>query len=311
MNEWMMKHIQEVKLAYVEELLALEDVHCVAIGHKSINNIQTDTMSIVVFTTHKKPLCALKAYEVIPAFLQDIPTDVIESPRFEPYRMNTNQTIPNRQKYRPIPGGVEIYMPSSPFTGSVCTLGMYVHSLRAGDPYDDIYLLANAHCFYHPDQVIFQPASNNTEDRIAYATRTVNSEYADAGIGYMLNQADAQTDFILGIGVPKGQYDVTDRSIGQAVIKSGRTTGVTIGTLAYLHADAEDKKDQIIIVDRDDVTFSDHGDSGSVVLMNEGEHDHEVIGLLWGGALIYTILSPIQDVLDELEVELIFAPNVQ
>lgn len=305
------EYIQEVKLAYVEQLLALEDVHCVAIGYKIVNNTPTNALSIVIFTTNKKPLCELEEWEKIPAYLHDIPTDVIESPIFVPYRMNTNQTIPNRQKYRPIPGGVEIYMPSSPFTGSVCTLGMYVHSLREGDPYDDIYLLANAHCFYQPDQVIFQPATNDSEDRIAYATRTINSEYVDAGIGYMLNQEEAQTDFILGIGMPKGQYVASEQNIGQAVIKSGRTTGVTTGTLAYLHADADDKKDQIIVVDKDNTSFSDHGDSGSVVLMNEGEHQDEVIGLLWGGALIYTILSPIQAVLDELQVELIFPHNIQ
>lgn len=306
MKNQSVEQIQEVKLAYVEQLLALEDIHCVAIGYKLTNGIPTDSLSIVVFTTKKKKLSELEDCERIPTFLHDIPTDVIEAPEFIPYRTNPTQTIPNRERYRPIPGGVEIYMPSSPFTGSVCTLGMFAHSLREGDPYDDIYLLSNAHCFYEPDQAIFQPASNQASDLIAYEVRTINSDLVDGGLAYLMNQDSADPDLILGIGKPLGIHIADGADLGQAVIKSGRTTGITIGTLTYLHADADDKKDQIIITNRDDQTFSDHGDSGSVVLMYEGEYKNEVFGLLWGGALIYTILSPIQYVLDELQIELIF-----
>ena len=41
--------------------------------------------------------------------------------------------------------------------------------------------------------------------------------------------------------------------------------------------------------------------------MESGEQRHHVVGLLWGGAEIYTILSPIEMVVEELEISLITA----
>lgn len=299
----MKRDIRNVKDDHVDDLLILDDVHTVAIGYKIINGRQTDNLAIVVFTTDKKEPDEVPFDQWIPPRIEGYPTDVVESPRFVPYQSN-DAAIPNRRRYRPIPGGAEIYMPSSPFTGGLCTLGMFARSVRPGDLADAIYLLANAHCFPRADQSIFQPESMQADDLIAYASRIVNSPLVDGGIAQLLNDEDADPYEIIGIGTPLGTFNVTTEDLGQLVIKSGRTTGTTIGVLTYLHADADDKRDQIIIVDRDEV-FSDHGDSGSVVLLYEGTDKNHVIGLLWGGALIYTILSPIQAVCDELEITLI------
>lgn len=303
MNPRYEQAIIDVKEEHAEELLALENVHTVAIGPKMIHGQPSDELAIVIFTTKKKPLHSLEPKERIPSHLHGIPTDVIESPKFEPYQTN-GSSIPNRNRYRPIPGGAEIFMPSSPYTGGLCTLGMFAHSTREEDSPQDIYLLSNAHCFPRADQSIFQPESFDPDDFIAYASRIVNSPLVDGGIAQLLNKTDAKPLEIIGIGTPRTAIETTLDDIGKLVIKSGRTTGTTIGVLTYLHADADEKKDQIIIVDRDEI-FSDHGDSGSIVLFYEGEEQNRVMGLLWGGALIYTVLCPILPVCEELEISLI------
>ncbi len=307
MNQIQLNKMKAVKEKYRDWLLSLEHVHTVAVGYKVRNGIQTDIPAIVVFTTNKVPSATCSPNERIPAYLDGYPTDVMELPLFETYQGEASN-IANREKYRPVPGGAEIYMPNSPFSGGLCTLGMFVRSIREQDNYEDIYLLANAHCFPRADQSIFQPESFESQDLIAYASRIINSEHVDGGIAQMLNPDDADPYEIIGIGAPLGSYDLTAANIGETVIKSGRTTGTTIGRIAYLYADADDKTDQIIIADIN-TAFSDHGDSGSVVLMEEGTYRHYVIGLLWGGALNYTILSPIHDVCEELQISLITASN--
>lgn len=295
------------KNKYVDQLLLLDDVHTVAVGHKQTDDIMTKIPAIVIFTTKKKRMEDIPENQRIPKTINGVPTDIVELPKFKNSQSEEAIDMPNRRKYRPIPGGAEIYMPSSPFTGGYCTLGMFAHSTRPSDSAQTIYLLSCAHCFYRPDQVIFQPESNDPIDRIAYATRFVNSTHVDGGIAELLDNDLAAPCEIIGIGSPLGTYDVSVANLGELVVKSGRTTGTTVGAIAYLNADADDKKDQIIIIDQNNVTFSDHGDSGSVVLMDQGPQRHKVIGLLWGGALQYTILSPIRDVLNELEISLIFA----
>lgn len=307
MNQMQIHKMKAVKEKYRDWLLSLDYVHTVAIGYKIQNGIPSDTPAIVVFTTNKRPSAEYSPNQHIPAFLDDYPTDIVEIPTFETYQSNSSNTA-NQEKYRPVPGGAEIYMPNSPFSGGLCTLGMFVRSIREQDDYEDIYLLANAHCFPRADQSIFQPESLESQDLIAYASRIVNSQHVDGGIAQMLNPDNADPYEIIGIGAPLGSYDLTAANIGETVIKSGRTTGTTIGRIAYLYADADEKRDQIIIADIN-TPFSDHGDSGSVVLMEEGAYRHYVIGLLWGGALNYTILSPIHDVCEELQISLITTGN--
>lgn len=296
----------DVKNEHSDDLLALEDVHTVAIGRKVTNGLVQEEISIVIFTTNKKAPIDIPDDQWIPSHLHGIPTDVIEAPRFVPY-LEPTQNVPNRERYRPIPGGVQIYMPTSINTGGYCTLGMYARSTAQQDDPSNLYLLANAHCFPRADQRIYQPNDEHESDWIANASRIVNSALVDGGIAQLRNPTDAEPNEILGIGVPRSTVSLSIDDLGTSVIKSGRTTGTTIGLLAYLHADADDKKDQIIIVDQSEV-FSDHGDSGSIVLFDEGSLKHHVIGLLWGGALIYTVLCPIQAVCEELKIDLLTEP---
>lgn len=298
--------ICKVKQKHEDWILQLDDVHAVSIGYKKVGGVKTDDLAIVVHTTDKKPLHELEEYEIIPPILDGIPTDVVEMPEFKPLPIKfqaTSETLPDNTKYRPVPGGAEIYTITSPVDGGICTLGMFARSTLPEDDPEELYLLTNEHCLPIENQEVRQPVSGNPEDLIAYATRTVNSQLIDGGIARMVDNTIADSLYIQDVGTPRGSYDITIDNLNELVIKRGRTTGTTIGFIEYVDVNVIAKQHQIVIGSED--TFAAPGDSGAVVLMQEGMHDHDVVGLLWGGALSYTILCPISAVQEELAIELV------
>ena len=105
---------------------------------------------------------------------------------------------------------------------------------------------------------------------------------------------------VLGIGRIEGMAEARP---GMQVVKSGRTTGITKGTVTAVGATLEVKLD-----DESTAHFSDQvvtnmksqgGDSGSLVL-TEG---NRAVGLLFAGSDKVTVFNPIQRVLEKLNVE--------
>src|SRR5262249_11100770 len=98
-------------------------------------------------------------------------------------------------------------------------------------------------------------------------------------------------------------------TVGLPVMKSGRTTGFTTGTIGsfadinvqYQSSCGSGKKfvvsynDQIVI---DGNGFSAGGDSGSLIVSNDGSSCKQPVGLLFAGSSTTTIANPINDVLN-------------
>jgi hypothetical protein len=103
-----------------------------------------------------------------------------------------------------------------------------------------------------------------------------------------------------------------------AVRKRGRTTGLTYGKVTSVDASvtinygdglgSHTLKNQIRIEPdtAKSAQFSDHGDSGSVVV----DDNNKVVGLLFGGSPAATYANPIQFALDELNVDLCVKPTL-
>ena len=111
----------------------------------------------------------------------------------------------------------------------------------------------------------------------------------------------AITTRILGIGSPVG---AGIGALGMQVQKSGRTTGLTRGEIEQIDVTSK------IDYDNKTATFTGQlmasaasagGDSGSVVLDMTGH----VVGLLFAGSNAATLINPIQDVLDALQVTVV------
>lgn len=74
--------------------------------------------------------------------------------------------------------------------------------------------------------------------------------------------------------------------IGQRVLRVGRTTGLRHGMIEAFGYEFIDQPNvtaytDLLIVGYNDIPFSTHGDSGSLIVTDDSEHNP--IGLLWGG----------------------------
>jgi len=106
---------------------------------------------------------------------------------------------------------------------------------------------------------------------------------------------------ITGVGIPQ---------IGDDVFKVGRTTSLTRGTITMAATTVAGVKyedgpcwfrDSFVIESYDGTTFSNYGDSGSVIV---SEKTGEVVGLLYATNGTQTFCCPIETVLRELNCDL-------
>lgn len=136
----------------------------------------------------------------------------------------------------------------------------------------------------------------------------LGENYIDAAVARFVNRNLLTTHFnSLDIKVGRNY----GASIGLRVMKSGRSTGLTYGTVRFINATVyvnfQDGialfKDQIVTTD-----MSEPGDSGSLVLTafpnDEGSKTHDVIGLLFAGSEHVSIMNPVDAVLRILNVSL-------
>ena len=130
----------------------------------------------------------------------------------------------------------------------------------------------------------------------------VDAALALPGHGSMLDAS------IVDVGTPpKG---VTKAELGMRIVKSGRTTGLTQGTILQVDATLNIKYGDKIAQFEDQIItspFSDHGDSGSLVM----DAERNAVGLLFSGSEHVSIISPIEAVLSALNVEMVLEGDAQ
>jgi hypothetical protein len=145
---------------------------------------------------------------------------------------------------------------------------------------------------------------------LAPALGTLN---VDAAIAQIVPGTVDTSGSILGIGtissVPR------QPSIGLSVEKSGRTTGVTTGTIQAVnvsvsvvyHKKCVPGKRFSVVFDNQVIigggSFSDSGDSGALVVTSDS--CHQPVGLLVGGGQNNTSANVIGDVLSALQVSIV------
>jgi hypothetical protein len=139
-------------------------------------------------------------------------------------------------------------------------------------------------------------------------TRATLSDRVDAAIA-TVTAGRSTTGTIEEIGKVKGHGEAT---VGTAVRKRGRTTGLTHGRVTSVDATVSVNygdglgnhtlKNQVRIVPdkTQSAAFSAGGDSGSVVV----DAETKVVALLFAGSEAATYANPIENVLDELDVDL-------
>jgi hypothetical protein len=140
------------------------------------------------------------------------------------------------------------------------------------------------------------------------AAAPLGTSNVDAAVALLRPGLMDGTGFIEDIGVPSSV--VRAPSVGLSVAKSGRTTGFTTGTIGSINTSVsvqyqascgQGKKfvvsytNQVVI---NSSTFSAGGDSGSLIVTNDS--NHQPVALLFAGSSTTTIGNPMGEVLTQI-----------
>ncbi|HEX9340449.1 MAG TPA: hypothetical protein VF992_04680 [Thermoplasmata archaeon] len=300
---------QSVPRIHETRLFRKRNVVGVGIAKKIAGGRQTDEPCVVVFVERKVPSTQLRPKDLIPAKIEAMKTDVVETGRIQALQARTD-------RWRPAPGGVSI----GHYRITAGTLAAVARRAGVRMILSNNHVLANANAAAIGDAIL-QPGpydGGTDQDRIATLETFVPIVFdgfldfllslfgiarpvrnvVDAALGKPLNDADV-SDKILEIGSVSGTATGT---IGMRVRKSGRTTGVTEGQITAVAATVRvfygltrtaRFRDQLVAS-----ALSQGGDSGSLIV----DPDHRAVGLLFAGSSNTTILNPIAEVERQLGI---------
>lgn len=308
--------VQRAKARHEAALLRKPNVVGVAIGKKVVGGRETDEVCLVVLVRRKVPPAELRAHELVPARVDDVMTDVVETGDLVALGVALKQALPDRTaRWRPAPGGVSV----GHLAVTAGTLGCVV--LRDGER----LLLSNAHVVAdtnrgRPGDPVLQPAPADggrpPEDVLATLAEAVPVRWTRGRLWRALrggdprNRVDAAVarplqdglaDDIVGLGPVEGTQEA---ALDLEIRKSGRTTGVTEGRVTHVDATVTvgyGEGRQAVFEGQILATgMSEGGDSGAVAVAP----GNRAVGLLFAGSPRVTVLNPIQDVLEALDLRL-------
>lgn len=326
-----LQSIIEIKNQNTDYLFGKGSVVACGVGYKEVDGRKTDELCVVVSVQKKLPEARIVPSEIVPQTLEGAKTDVRETGIIRALQSRTDKW------FRPVPCGVSCG--HADITAG--TLGCLVE--RGGQLFilSNNHVLANSNQAQIGDAIL-QPGpvdGGTLDDRIAIledfvpinfnpgspdcpiargierllnvgarllgsgyrvTARQVGRNLVDAAIARPLSDIMVEKR-ILEIGEPQG---ATVGALGMKVQKSGRTTGLTKGQIIQIDVTVRvsygDSKLAIFEKQFMAGAMSAGGDSGSAVL----DEKNSVIGLLFAGSDVTTIINPIQFVLDALGVEI-------
>ncbi len=219
---------------------------------------------------------------------------------------------------RPIPLGVSIANAEDP---QFCVAGTYGARVTKGGKY---YILSNNHVLARENEAsigekVQQPGDYDTNcDRpdslvVGHLSQFIHIDFSgnntvDAAIASTTTADAGRSTYSGGYGTPSST--ITSASIGMLVQKCGRTTGCTHGQVSAVNAtinvgyDAGTARfiDQVVISSVTHGSFSDSGDSGSLIVTDDGTN--RPVALLFAGSRRTTIGNPIGAVLSALGISI-------
>ncbi len=296
--------IQEIKSRCEDDLFKRPNVVGIGVGLKEVRGKQNDTLCIQVYVEKKVAKKALAPGDLVPPAIDNIKTDVQEVGSIEALAFTT--------RIRPAKPGYSI----GHYKITAGTFGCLVRdACRPCETYilSNNHVLANSNAATKGDPIL-QPGKHDggtyPADTIAHLKRFIpilfnRNRYnlVDAALAKPRDLRNVVAP-IAGLGIPRGTVEAT---LGMQVIKSGRTTGVTSGTVTGLDATIAVGfgtgtayfRNQILTTN-----MSAGGDSGSLLM---DRSNRKATGLLFAGSSKVTVHNNISNVLTALGVELITA----
>lgn len=316
-------------------IMQKQNVVATGIGYKITGGEQTDTLAITCSVENKQAKEQLSSRDLIPEAVEGIPTDVITTGM-----IYAQQERPDR--FRPAPGGTSIghYLITAGTLGCLVQRDDQAFILsnnhvlansndaEIGDPVlqpgphdggsvsgDTIASLEQYVPIRFATEDGDQPCSigsgianllNVFAAMVGSRTRLQSirpqqeENLVDCALATPKRRDDVSAE-ILEIGDISG---IAEGSLGMEVQKSGRTTGLTSGTIQQIDVTAKVSYGANKVATFTDQlmagNMSQGGDSGSAVL----NMDNEVIGLLFAGSNTTTVINRIQNVLSALAVDI-------
>jgi hypothetical protein len=299
--------VTQVKQRHSTALRAYPNVIGMGVGLKRVGGRLTDEVALRVYVSKKLRPSELARDDILPTAIDGISLDVIQK------RSRSYLTPADHQSRRAILlGGISVI--NARFSGSG-TLGCAVYDNFTGQQ----MILSNWHVLAtsltaQQNERIIQPGLGGGDigtnaDIVARLTRSALTPELDAAVA-TLSLHRFCTDYLLDLGRVNPIPVVP--ALGMAVAKSGRTTGVTRGTISDLDADFDvdyselglgtrHVEHQIVI---DDDGFSAPGDSGSLIV----DDQNRPVALLFAGGDSGTDGNPILSVIDALDIS--FGPSI-
>jgi len=296
-----------------DELFKKANVVGLGVGEKIKHGLPQGRLCAKVYVEKKIPKASLSKKDLIPQELSLIETDVEEVGRLMalaiwkakplPYRLTA---FGNTWRYRPALGGVSI----GHYKITAGTFSCLVRDKKTGK----ILILSNNHVLANSNTAqrgdpILQPGSydrgRRPKDIIGFLENWIEIKFGketnliDSALARP-KKANLVKPEIMMIGLPKG---ITKARLGMPVQKSGRTTGYTTGKIKDVNATLKINYANKIALFRNQIlttNMSEGGDSGSLVM----DMRKRVVGLLFAGSELVTILNPINEVFKLLNIEL-------
>jgi hypothetical protein len=334
--------IEEAKSNYERKILGMPNVIGVMTGYKVRGGERINELSIICMVEKKLAAATLPRKHLLPATIQDFPTDVIQVGRLRAF------DIDKKARHRPCPmgtsgghlqvtAGTNGELLRDRKSNKLCIgtnnhVGANSNDARIGDPYlqpgaydggrypDDVigHLLRFIPIVFEDEQGgcgtarAFSGIFNFFTRLIGSRTRLIpvvksrRDNLVDAAM-IEVNASDVKSD-IVGIGVPKGTREAR---LDMYVQKSGRTTchttgGIITGIDATVGPVSYGPGKNAYFKDQIIISkegFSAGGDSGSLILDTEGY----AVGKLFAGSDTenITIANHIHHYLDLLEADLV------
>jgi hypothetical protein len=309
-----------IKERVEQELLGRPGVTGVDVGYKEVGGERTDQIAIRVHVARKTD--DIPHEERIPEQIEGAVTDVVER-RYELHVATAPLDFSaqaDTTHYATLEGGISMG-PSRTIDNHIFagTLGAIVidNATHAHAALTNFHVAAVDSGWHTGDRMV-QPSRIDTgvvpSDEFGAILRATLSGQVDGAV-ISIDPGKASACKIAEIGNVRGTKAAT---LGMAVRKRGRTTGLTYGTVdgisATVNVDYGDGLGVHTLTGQVSIAadtarnalFSDHGDSGSVIV----DADGFVVGLLFAGAGASTVANPIAAVLAELNISMCIGKSI-
>jgi hypothetical protein len=321
-----------IKTRVAPQLLALPGVTAVGLGSKETGGRATGELALKVFVTVKRPADQVAAAELIPAEIDGLPTDVIQSGRRHLVADPAGAIVTEHRdetRSRPLTGGRRIRREDSNAAG---TMGCFlVDPAHPGTAYG----LTNFHVMAAPDvpapvagtSAVGQPTGKSSVTGCCNDLfgKYAGGEMADDGKDEAAIKLDPGTQWlaeIADIGIITGSHEITLAEATPQTYKArkrGARTLLTGGVVTAVNTSDGHSDNDIVIKPNPNpaagtrtVFFDYEGDSGSAVVNDAGE----VVGLIYsrddsGNGYAYAIDHVLERLGTALSVTLNVAVAVQ